>query len=213
VAPIQSLKGFTEILSAKAYGVNGGELAAVASNLQRSISQTLRLAENLILWAREQMQSETQVNLEKIKIEDIIVEVYGLYKELAERKDIELTYTADQALVASADKNQLSFVLRNLVNNAIKYTNPKGTVDIAARLHEDRIKISISDNGVGIQESTMINIRNLHRNKSRLGTLGEKGTGLGLMLCYEFIEQNSGSIEVESNPGYGSSFHVFLNRH
>jgi len=179
--------------------------------LHRSVQSTLGLAQNLITWANAQMNSHRKINVEMIRVSDLIHEVYGQYRELAERKGIGFRYQADSSLIAMADKNQISFVLRNLVNNAIKYTSPTGVVSVTANLHEhDKVMISVADNGIGISSNTLERIRNLGVQQSAPGTLGEKGTGLGLSLCYEFIRQNNGHIEIESEVGLGSTFSVYL---
>jgi signal transduction histidine kinase len=115
----------------------------------------------------------------------------------------------DEALSIIGDKNQIEFVIRNLVNNAIKFTNKKGHVSLTAKsLTDGLVQISVSDNGVGISDeikSKLFSISNKHNTK---GTEGEKGTGLGLMMSNEFMKLNGGQIEIESSLGKGSTFYI-----
>jgi len=110
------------------------------------------------------------------------------------------------------DRNQIAFIIRNLVNNAIKYTFRNGEVVVnGSYLNDSLVKISVSDNGTGISEAAKASIQKLKAGKSAQGTAGENGTGLGLVLCFEFVELNKGRIEIESEEGKGATFNVFLN--
>jgi signal transduction histidine kinase len=175
------------------------------------LDRTINLAESLIGWARTQMATENKVNFEDVNVQTLITDVCGLYKDLAEKKGIKLSYQADPDLFASVDKNHMSFILRNLVNNAIKFTNSAGNVAVhAVRYVPNKIQITVSDNGIGIPETIRKNIHDLSIKNSLDGTEGEKGTGLGLMLCYEFIKLNKGEMDIETNNGAGTRFNILL---
>lgn len=211
MAPLRSIRGLTNLLRSGAENISQIELVKTTTQLHDSVHNTLVLAENLIVWANSQMQSNQTAKMEQVPISEMITEVYGLYKELAERKGVDLNYSVDTGLMVAADKNQLSFVVRNLVNNAIKYTRPTGSIKITAGIHkQNRVHISVRDDGIGIPLNTIENIRGLGMNGSTNGTMGEKGTGLGLALCKEFVELNNGHIEIESSEGQGSTFRVLL---
>jgi signal transduction histidine kinase len=105
-----------------------------------------------------------------------------------------------------ADKAMINTILRNLISNAIKFTYPGGQIIISAEKTPDELKISISDNGIGIKKETIGKLFRIDENNTRIGTQNERGTGLGLILCKEFIEKHQGKIWVESELGKGSKF-------
>jgi signal transduction histidine kinase len=111
-----------------------------------------------------------------------------------------------------ADESQLRFVLRNLTANALKFTRPEGTIRIVTEFEQDEVIISVTDNGVGISEEIIDKIFRIDAKHSTIGTAGEKGTGLGLVLCKEFVEKNGGRIVVTSESGKGSTFSVYLQK-
>ena len=113
-------------------------------------------------------------------------------------------------MIVSADKAMISSVLRNLITNAIKFTHPGGQVIISADKKPDEITISISDNGIGINKETIGRLFRIDENHIALGIQNEKGTGLGLILCKEFIEKHGGKIWVKSEVGKGSSFYFTI---
>jgi signal transduction histidine kinase len=113
-------------------------------------------------------------------------------------------------MVAMADHNMLNTILRNLTSNAIKFTTPGGTVDFSTSVEDDMVNLTVKDSGVGIPEEKMKTLFSLEKGKSTTGTVGETGTGLGLLVCNEFLDLNKGSIKVESIPGKGSSFTISL---
>ena len=112
--------------------------------------------------------------------------------------------------MAFADYNMINTVLRNLLSNALKYTTKGGTVEISSEVSGDKVKIKVSDTGIGIQEENLEKLFRIDVNYSTRGTADEAGTGLGLILCREFIQKNNGNIEVKSTFGMGSEFSFTL---
>jgi signal transduction histidine kinase len=211
LAPLNSLKGLSNLITRSLDDPDKNDLGEINQRLHKSLDKTITLAESLISWGRAQMAAKNKVNFEDINLHTLISDVCGLYKDLAEKKGVKLSYQADENLIASVDKNHMSFILRNLINNAIKYTHAKGQVAVEAVRHvSNKIQISVSDNGVGISETIRKNIHDLSIKNSLDGTEGEKGTGLGLMLCYEFIKLNKGEIEIEKNKNSGTRFNLLL---
>ncbi|MBI9039962.1 HAMP domain-containing sensor histidine kinase [Lutibacter sp.] len=139
----------------------------------------------------------------------IIKEVLQVASSIAKAKDITLTYAILDAIEVFGDVNMLKIVLRNLISNAIKFTNPTGKIEVSAIQNENYIEVSVSDNGIGMTEATRNKLFKIDPINTIIGTAAEKGSGLGLVLCKEFVEKQRGKIWVESKLGRA----VFLNLH
>ncbi|MCU0383178.1 MAG: HAMP domain-containing histidine kinase [Cyclobacteriaceae bacterium] len=184
------------------------EILTMSKQLRESVDNTIKMADNLITWARIQM-NDYQYNAETISVQDIASNICDVYKDVALKKGISVSCSVEDALTISGDRNQIEFVLRNLVNNAIKFTNKDGLVSLTAKLlPEGQVLISVVDSGVGISEEFKTELFSIGKKQSTIGTAGEKGTGLGLMLSYEFVKLNGGQIDVESRLGKGTAFHT-----
>ena len=135
-----------------------------------------------------------------------------LLQSQADTKNIKLYSEVNEIILVKADYNHFSTILRNLVSNALKFTPRGGSIIVGSVNHsgEDLLTIYVKDTGIGIQEDLLINLFRLNATVSEPGTEGEKGTGLGLILCKEFVEKNGGKIYVESKPGEGSKFSFTL---
>jgi signal transduction histidine kinase len=186
-------------------------MAAHTQRLSRTLDVTLRLLDNLLNWSAAQMQGD-KVRPEKIALQTVAEEALALLIGDAERKNIQLRTQLPEQCLVSADLNMLRLVLRNLLGNAIKFTPAEGTVTLAARLLPETSmwEITVTDTGVGISVSDQARIFGEMGLHSTLGTAREKGTGLGLRLCKEFVERNGGRISFESVPGQGSTFRFTL---
>ena len=133
-----------------------------------------------------------------------------LLSSLATKKNIQLTYNVSVSAIASADKNMLDTILRNLISNAIKFTNESGSVTITVKETDNDFLFTVRDTGIGISEKDLRKLFRLDVNNIEIGLSKEKGTGLGLILCKEFIERHQGTIWVESELGQGSTFNFTL---
>ncbi|WBA42238.1 ATP-binding protein [Hymenobacter canadensis] len=185
-------------------------MAAHTQRLSRTLDVTLRLLDNLLNWSAAQIQGD-KVRPESIALQTAAEEALALLIGDAERKSIQLLTQLPAPCLVSADLNMLRLVLRNLVGNAIKFTPAEGTVTLAARLQETGMwEISVTDTGVGIAVADQARIFGENGLHSTLGTAREKGTGLGLRLCKEFVERNGGRISFASVPGQGSTFRFTL---
>lgn len=185
-------------------------MAAHTERLSRTLDVTLRLLDNLLNWSAAQMQGYT-VRPEKIQLQAVVEEALALLIGDAERKGILLRTQLPDPCLVKADVNMLRLVLRNLIGNAIKFTPPEGTVTLAARpLDATMWEITVADTGVGIAAADQNRIFGETGLHSTLGTAREKGTGLGLRLCKEFVERNGGRISFETVPGEGTTFRFML---
>lgn len=178
----------------------------VICELRQEAANTYFLLDNLLVWAKSQ-KNNVQIKFEEFSVRDLINANLALHARLAENKFISLIAEVNDNCSAFADPNMVSLILRNLISNAIKFTPQQGRVKVSARKTEGNlIEISVTDNGVGIPDAIKADLFNKHRHTSTFGTNNEKGSGLGLMLCVEFVEMNGGTIEVESTVGKGSTF-------
>ena len=211
-SPLVSLQGIPEKFN---YLINKNrteDIHKLSQSIESSIESVNKLIDNLLNWALME-QGRFPHHPEAINIAEMIDDVIRLYQNRVDSKNIQLKLNVPNQLFAHADKNATTTVLRNLIDNAIKFTCAGGTVNIFAENKSDHIVISIEDTGIGIpyHELNTLLVRNILKTKK--GTAGEKGTGLGLVLCKELIEMNSGSLDIKSKEGIGSIFSVYLPMH
>ncbi len=168
-----------------------------------------KLTDNLLNWALLQ-KNVMPFNPELLNLRDVTEEVMDIFDKLAREKNLHLGIAMEPNLMVRADENSLMTVIRNLLDNAIKYTPEGGRIEIIGIKETEGIKLQIKDNGIGMPESKMKDIFLLKKDKSERGTRGEKGTGLGMHLVAELVQLNKGSIDVVSNLGGGTVFNVLL---
>jgi signal transduction histidine kinase len=180
----------------------------MSQELNKSVDNTIKMADNLFTWVRLQM-NEMEYVPQVIPIKALVSSIFEVYKAVGKSKGIKVSCSIDDALTIIGDKNQIEFIIRNLVNNAIKFTNKDGFVQVTAKsLPDGNVEIAVSDNGIGISEVMIKKLFSIEKKQGTNGTAGEKGTGLGLMLSYEFVKLNAGQIEVDSILGKGTVFKV-----
>ena len=170
---------------------------------------TYSLVENLLHLSASRTGT---LNFDPKRFDIVLVlnEIERLYSPQALAKKVKLLTKTPDTLEIFGDVNMISIVIRNLVNNAVKYSHENGTIEIRASRSDGGVRICVSDNGLGIEAKTFEGIFNLGTVKSKLGTSGEKGTGLGLGLCREFVEKHGGTLTVESEHGVGTTISVNL---
>ncbi|NQV60544.1 MAG: PAS-domain containing protein [Alphaproteobacteria bacterium] len=203
--PFNSLLGFSEILSDNAATLEPKEISEYAGMMHESARQANGLLETLLEWSRLQMgglQSEPR----PFDVAGAIDKALAFNATSAANKNIMTERLASPLLTALADPRMVETVLRNLIGNAIKFTERDGTVHLEASRKEGEIVISVCDSGVGISPERLGKLFQFETDASTAGTDGEKGTGLGLQLCKELVELQGGAISVESTPGQGSRF-------
>lgn len=202
-APLASLKGFITFFKSHGHVMSKDELKMICGKLYVAVDNTIDLADNLLVWAKSQMNEEEQKFI-KTNIVEITGNTVNHLRSIADTKRICIINLATESHSVLADRDQLSFILRNLVSNAIKFTNAGGRITISTERDRDEILIKVSDTGIGMTSCQLARIFTMQGRKSTDGTIGEKGTGLGLMLCKEFVEKNNGSIRISSTPDVGT---------
>ncbi len=213
--PFNAIMGFSDILTTEWDDYSDEERRHFIRNIYNSASNTFRLVENLLEWARTQT-GQSQINPVLIDLSVLANEMVIQLRELADRKQIKLYPAINFNTMVYADENMLKTVLRNLLTNAIKFTMPGGMVTVSSRSiaepegNKAMVEVSVRDNGIGIPQEILSRLFVIGEKVSRPGTSQEKGTGLGLIICREFIEKNGGAIHAESEEGKGSRFYFRL---
>jgi signal transduction histidine kinase len=181
------------------------EIKRSADQLQKSVDNLYALIENLLTWSRFQ-QGMMGYHPQFVDFQFIIARNVALLIQNARQKQIALRNSVQEQIPVFIDVNMIDVVVRNLLFNAIKFTKAGGTVEISATHDENTIKVTISDTGIGIPEESLSDLFRIDAKTRQVGTAGEQGTGLGLILCKEFVEKHAGKIWVESDVGRGSTF-------
>ena len=181
------------------------------SDMRKSAINTFDLLENLLNWARFQSNS-IEVKPTNFNLAEVIHEIVELYASSASLKSIRIDTKLDKTLTVRADIDSLKLVVRNLFYNSIKFTPRNGVITLSAYSQGTDVFVEIADNGVGMAPEVVDNLFKTDFSHTTYGTNYEKGSGLGLMLCKEFVEKNGGTIHVESKLGEGSRFVFSLAR-
>jgi PAS domain S-box-containing protein len=208
-SPFNAVLGLSELLLQNKRDFESTESVECLKMIHSSARNTLTLLDNLLTWAKSQT-GHTIYSPEKAKLACLISEILEGSESLAKIKHIAIQYTPLKELEVYADVNMLKAVLRNLVSNAIKYTHLNGTVTVFAQRNQEHIEITVADNGVGMTQETQDKLFAMDTNVTTAGTANEKGSGLGLILCKDLIEQHGGKIWVQSEWGKGSAFTISL---
>lgn len=208
-SPFNSVIGFTNLLIEKISKKDLSGIEKYTNIIQQSSNRAMDLLMNLMEWTQSQT-GRMEFNPEYFELVELIKDTELLLSGAAVQKSIIISKTLPPNVTVFADKKMIGTVLRNFLSNAIKFTNPNGQIIISAVKNQTGLKVSVSDNGVGISKANIQKMFRIDENFTTLGTNREKGTGLGLILCKEFIEKHGGKIWVESIEGTGSSFYFTL---
>jgi signal transduction histidine kinase len=207
--PFFGITGLAEILTDPSEKVTPEERDEMLGQIKDLSSNTYRMLENLLDWSRSQT-GRIEFNPADTSLFGITTETLKQLANSAEMKGIALTNEIKEDIFVYCDANMISTVLRNLISNAIKFTKSGGTITVSAVKNHDFCEVSVADTGIGMKEDTMHDIFRIDKATHTTGTAGEKGSGLGVLLCKEFVEKNGGKIWVESQLGKGSSFRFTL---
>lgn len=208
-SPFSSLISLTDLIADENDDLTLDEIKTLSKSISNSARAIFNLLENLLHWSRVQT-GRIDYNPEKIDLYKIIKQILPIYSSNIKNKNISLSINIIEELTAFADSNMTEIILRNLISNALKFTRQKGSIIIDYKENEEFIIINITDNGVGIHPDKMDKLFKIDENISSLGTQNERGSGLGLILCKEFIELNGGKLTVNSKSGEGSVFSFSL---
>ncbi len=207
--PFTVILSLSETLSENFRYMDADELEESMKKMHSSAQKVYELLANLLSWSRAQT-GNIQFNPRKLKLHLLVKENTELLRNQYELKNIKLNVDIDQDLTVLADSNMLNTVMRNLISNAIKYSNNAGVINVSGNLRTDNIEIAIEDNGVGIHKDIIDKLFKIEHKISSPGTNNERGTGLGLILCKEFVEKHGGQIWLTSELGKGSAFYFTL---
>jgi signal transduction histidine kinase len=208
-APFHSILGLTDILQQDYEELSNEEKKEMINMLNNSSNNIFRLLDNLLKWSQAQT-GDIQFKPERIELKPIVEEIVGLMQQNALSKNITLSFHFTENMSVNADKNMIDTICRNLISNAIKFTEDKGNVDVILIRNGTKAKVVVKDNGIGISDDDLGNILSIDKKNISKGTAGESGSGLGLLLCKEFTEKNKGELLIESEMGKGSSFAFLL---
>jgi signal transduction histidine kinase len=201
--------GFSELLSEQVKDKDMEGIEKYADIIVQASGKAMNLLMNLMEWSRSQTGRMTYAPSE-IVLNEIVGQTCDLLNAAALQKTIAISNTLEDEVWVFADQAMLSTILRNLISNAIKYTKPGGMITVRAKKEKNEVLISVSDTGVGIPQNMIERLFRIDDSYTTNGTQDEQGTGLGLILCREFIEKHGGKIGVESTPGKGTSFYFTI---
>ena len=208
-SPLNHLLGLSEILQKELESDQSDEVIRLAKLINKSAKSGRLLLANLLEWSRSQTGSII-FNPEKLDMEKMTNEVIELNENNATQKNISIKSKVKSEIFAFADENMIKTILRNLSSNSIKFTLNGGEIVLNAKRANGVVTYSVSDNGIGINKNDIKKLFRININPKSIGNSKEKGTGLGLILCKEFIEINGGKIWVESKLGEGSIFNFSM---
>ena len=208
-SPFNTILGFMDLLISNLRSFDLDEIEKQLMVVNDSALNAFRLLEDILLWARSQ-SNNLQFEPKKVIFKPICDKIIETLKPNAQNKNISVNYTESEQISVFADINMLNTILRNLISNAIKFTNNGGTVTIIAQQSDTCTTVTVSDNGVGIAPEMLPKLFDIKVVHSTKGTAQEKGTGLGLLLCKEFVNKHGGKIWVESQLKKGSEFKFSL---
>ncbi len=208
--PFNAILGFSSVLYEDYQDYTDEERKHYLKNIHDASETTFNLIQNMLEWTRAQT-GRIEIHQEFLDMSILATDTIKLLKPLADAKGIRLNSTIAYNTQVYADENMIQFVLRNLVSNAIKFSNPNDRIMISCRNADpNRLEVCISDSGIGIAPENLHKLFRIDEQFRMYGTQGEQGTGLGLVVCKEFIELNGGHIYAESQPGKGSQFYFQL---
>ncbi len=208
-SPFNSILGFTQVLDESYDNYTDQERKKMIGILTKTSKHSFLLLQNLLTWARSQ-KGTIEISKERLPLKQLVDESIGSYMGAASLKKLEVCIDVSEKQYIAADHETMRTVIGNIVNNSIKYTNQGGKIIISAKTISSDVVLTISDNGVGMSSKTIVNLFKIEESFSIPGTADERGTGLGLIICKEFVEKNGGKIWAQSEEGVGTTFKISL---
>jgi PAS domain S-box-containing protein len=209
--PFSSIIGLSNLLESKVKEMDYEDIEEYAKYIRISSYRAMDLLKNLVEWSSSQT-GKIKFSPQEIQMNNVAKEAIDLLKDAAAQKSISIENRIPSTIQIKADRTMIATVFRNLINNAIKFTHPGGKIEIDAMLHNKELQVDVKDNGVGIEDHARKKLFTLDGGHSTPGTENERGTGLGLVLCKEFISIHKGKIWAESARGEGSIFSFTIPR-
>ncbi len=208
-SPFHTILGFQSLLVSKYNDFSNAERRSMINKMYSKTNQVYHLVENLLNWSRVQTNG-IQPNPSRFLLKELILKKFEIYRAIAEEKGISIQLQLPDGFFVYADMSLLETIIRNLINNAIKFTRSGGTILITTGQIGNEVTISVIDTGIGMTQGQIDSLFVFDQSESIPGTDGEKGSGLGLMLCKEFVEKSNGTMTIDSTPGKGSTFTIVL---
>jgi signal transduction histidine kinase len=202
--PFNAIIGFCELLRNDFHEIDNAQKLNLLELINVSSQTAFNLLENLLQWARTQT-NRIVFTPEDFDLSEIADAVIDLHCVIARKKGIAIVNRVKKKTMVNADKNMINTVLRNLVSNAVKFSNPDGQILISVNQKSDDFEVNIIDEGVGMNRESLSKLFRIDTYYSTSGTMGETGTGLGLIICKEFVEKNNGRIKATSSIGAGTT--------
>ena len=206
-SPFTGFIGFTDLLKNDLKSVSINELQDIINKMNISANNLFSLLTNLLEWS-QMKRGLTAFNSMNISVKDTVENVSGVFYDIAVNKSVSFHIEIPDDLYITADKSMLETILRNLISNALKFSNEGDSVTISAKSNKKEVSISVKDTGIGMDDELKSEIFRIDKKTGRKGTGNEPSTGLGLILCKEFSEKNNGKITINSEEGKGSEFIV-----
>jgi signal transduction histidine kinase len=204
-SPFNAIMGFSELMLVNYDDLDDEIFIKGLKTMESAASHAYKLVENLLIWSKNQSKGK-EFNPEWLDLNEHIHDSIKISEGAILNKELHVSFNPKKECSIFADRNMIDLVIRNLISNAIKFTNKKGKISVKVVVNKEEVSVSVSDNGVGIPENKLKTIFEIDKHKNTLGTENEQGTGLGLILCKDFIENHKGKIWVESTQGKGSKF-------
>jgi len=208
-SPFNSLLGLSSVLLELARDKEYDEMEKYAESIHNSANRAYELLINLLEWSQSQI-GKMEYLPTLVDASQLIENEVDILSNQSAQKDVEIEIQMPDILLVFADKNMLSSIVRNLISNAIKFSHSGGRITVSGKMHKQKAVFGVHDKGIGMDSTTIEKLFHIDKSTSKPGTKNEQGTGLGLLLCKEFVEKNGGKIWVESSPGTGSSFYFEL---
>jgi PAS domain S-box-containing protein len=204
--PFSSLHSMSELVIQEYPNLKEEEKLKVLGNIHKSAELIFNLLENLLTWSKSQ-RGKIEYSPSKFSLTRLVEVNLNLHQVPAEKKGIKLTSNAPEEIYAYGDREMINTVIRNLINNAVKFSRKGGSIEVGIATRDEMLEVVVSDQGVGIPEENVNKIFRIDQQFKSPGTAGETGTGLGLVLCRDFVEKNGGKIWCQTREGSGSSFY------
>ncbi len=208
-SPFNAILGYLDLLKSNVYTYDNKTIENQLTIIQNSAQNTYQLLEDVLFWATAQ-SGKTSFEPYKLNLSKILPAIIEVHKTNAVVKDINITLKSTDNLFILADLNMLKAIIRNLISNAIKFTKQGGEIEISANKADSGVVIEVKDNGIGMSEEAINKLWDFSNLQTTRGTLGEKGSGLGLNLSKDFVNKHNGRIWVESEIDKGTVFYIFF---